>query len=118
MAMVTPIAVASMKADTGPGRTDMRAGSNAAVAHTGARANRTDMGTRISAVTADTGAHPDNRTGMAARMYALTADAGPGANRADMGARAHAMAADMRPNTHAQHLYTPPHIRKGSGGNQ
>jgi len=69
-----PAAMASPHANAGFGRADMRAGTNAAIADTPARADRTDMGARIDAVAADTCAYANIRfsgTGAANQRHLL-----------------------------------------------
>ena len=93
----------------------MRAGANAAIAGPPACADRTDMGARIDAVAADTGAYADNRTGMATGTHAVIADTGAGADRTDMCAGTDTMAPDMRPDAHAEDTDARAHIGNGRG---
>ena len=110
-----PAAMASPYANARPGRTDMRAGTNAAIAGIPARADWTDMRARIDPVAADTGAYANNRTGMATGTHTVIADTGAGADRADMRARSDTMAPDMRPDAHAEDIDARAHIGNGRG---
>jgi hypothetical protein len=93
----------------------MRAGTNAAIACVRARANRTNMGTRIGSVTADTGAYANYRTSMCTGIHAVIADAGASADGTNMSAGTDTMAPNMRPDAHAEDIHARAHIRNGRG---
>ena len=118
MVVMAPMAVASMDANAGFGRADMRAGAYAVRTDTAARAHRTDMGPGMHAVPAHTGTNADHRAGMTAGIDAVIADTGASADRADMGPGADTMLADMRAHANAQHFHTPADIGKSSGRRQ
>ena len=105
--------MAGMDADTRANRGDVRARADAAIANTGACADRTDMGAAVHTVAVHTRARLNHISDMSACPHTAITGACAGADRADMGTRAHAMAADMRADTHAQHLHARTDIGKG-----
>ena len=93
----------------------MRAGTNPAITGPRARTDRTDMGTRIGSVAADTGAHANYRTSMSTGIHAVITDAGACTDRADMRAGTDTMAADMRSNAHAKNIDARAYVGNGRG---
>lgn len=104
--------------DAGPDadRGDVCTRADAAIANTGSRTDRTDMGAAVHAVAVHTSARLNHISDMSACSHTAITRASAGADRADMGTRANAMAADMRADTHAQHLNTGADIGEGQCG--
>jgi hypothetical protein len=113
--VMMPAAVASPYANASPGRADMRAGTNPAITSPRAHTDRTDMGTRIGSVAADTGAHANYRTNMSTGIHTVITDAGACADRTDMRAGTHTMAPDMRTYADSQDIDASAHIGNGRG---
>jgi hypothetical protein len=93
----------------------MRPGANTMLVQGAAGADGADMGARMHAPVADTGAGSHDMAGMAAGRNAMAIDARTCADAANMRAGAHAMLADMRAHPHAQYLDIRAHGIGGDG---